>query len=547
MKIIQVGGGTTGWLSALAITKHLPNVDFTIIENNNPISVGEATFPSLNQFHNFLGIDENKFIRSSDATIKCAVRFDDFNQKDTSYFHSFSSGWIIDRIKNPGIKQNIISEQFLSESPDYTNVLGRDKALDNWVWFLLENKLPGIMERGEVKSQHQLDSNEEKIITGVYAYHLNSELYQNFLKEQITTNYTHIQDTVTEIKINENGIEYIKIENNPNPMYADLFIDCTGFSQVLIKELGVKWNSLSNFLPNNTAIVHRRKYDDPEKEMCPYTRATGLKNGWMWTIPLYTQRSHGYVFSDSYTSINDAEIEFRQTLKLKESDNCNIIHFKSGYADRPWIKNCVAIGLSASFLEPLESTGIALSARHITDMLTILNKGFVKQLDRDWFNQMNKTDSLQIKYFLTTHFIHTLREDTEYWRDWKYNRTLTDAELIRYNLTKAEKLPSDQDYNTIFFPGVGFEHIMSMHGATQSYNPINLKYDLSQWAIDKFLPNIKKHIKNRKEQLQREVKTATNNYEFMQQLHKNGGVAQLEEHIPCTDKVAGSTPVASTM
>ena len=519
MKIIQVGGGTTGWLSALAITKHLPNVDFTIIENGSPISVGESTFPTLNQFHNFLDIDESKFIRSSDATFKCAVRFDDFNQIDTSYIHSFSY-----RIENPVVKHNIISELFLSESPDYTNVLGRSKALDDWPWFLLENKLPGTMERGEVKSQHRLGSDNEKIITGLYAYHLNSELYQNFLKEQITTNYTHIQDTVTELKINENGIEYIKIENNPNPMYADLFIDCTGFSQVLIKELGVKWNSLSNFLPNNTAIVHRRKYDDPEKEMCPYTRATGLKNGWMWTIPLYTQRSHGYVFSDSYTSINDAEIEFRQTLKLKDSDNCDIIHFKSGYADKPWIKNCVAIGLSAGFLEPLESTGIALSERQIVDIVTVLGKGFVKQLDRDWFNKMNKIDSLQIKYFLTNHFIHTLREDTEYWRDWKYNRTLTDAELIRYNLLKAERVHSDpdKDNNTMFFPEVTFEHIMRLHGATQSYSPINLKYDLSQWAIDKFLPNIKKHIKTREQQVQREVKTATNNYEFVQQLHKMG-------------------------
>ena len=519
MKIIQVGGGTTGWLSALAITKHLPNVDFTIIENGSPISVGEATFPTLNQFHNFLDIDESKFIRSSDATIKYAVRFDDFNQKDTSYFNSFGY-----RISKPIDR---ISEQFLSESPDYTNVLGRNKALDDWTWFLLENKLPGTMEKGEVKGHHGLDPTEENITTGFYAYHLNSELYQNFLKEQITTNYTHIQDTVTEIKINENGIEYIKIENNPNPMYADLFIDCTGFSQVLIKELGVKWNSLSNFLPNNTAIVHRRKYDDPEKEMCPYTRATGLKNGWMWTIPLYTQRSHGYVFSDSYTSINDAEIEFRQTLKLKDSDNCDIIHFKSGYADKPWIKNCVAIGLSSGFLEPLESTGIALSVRQIKDMVTVLNKGFVKQLDRDWFNQMNKIDSLQIKHFLTTHFIHTLREDTEYWRDWKYNRTLTDAELIKYNLIKVGKLVGGSDNNTLFFTGGAFEYIMNMHGATQNYNSINLKYNLSQanTLVDfnnRHLPNVKQQAANRKKQLQKDVKTATNNYEFMQQLHKMG-------------------------
>ena len=466
MKIIQIGGGTTGWLSALGITKYVPDVDFTIIENGDPISVGEATIPTLYPFHKFLDIDEFKFIRSSDATIKYAIRFDDFHKKDSIYFHSFCN-----RLTYHNIKNNISLGRFLTKSLNYTTALGRSKDLDYWVGFLLENKIPMNILAKDARTTGELGEQEK----GGYAYHFNSRLYQNFIKEQITTNYIHIQDTVTEVKINEKGIEYIKLKNNPNPMYADLFIDCTGFSQVLIKELGVKWNSLNDFLPNNKAIVHRRKYNNPEKEMCPYTRATGLKNGWMWTIPLYTQRSHGYVFSDLYTSINDAEIEFRQTLKLKDSDKCDIIHFKSGYADRPWIKNCVAIGLSASFLEPLESTGIALSARHITDMLTILNKGFVKQLDRDWFNDINKIDSLRIKFFLQNHFIHTLREDTEYWRDWKYNRTFTDVELSKYKFIKNGKIEFESKDTSTFFPDSGFEHIMAAQGALDRYNPIILQ------------------------------------------------------------------------
>lgn len=423
MKIVQVGGGTAGWLNALAMTSNIDNIDFTIIENEEPISVGEATFINLISFHSFLDINEHDFMRECNSTFKFAVKFKDFHEKNHSHYHPF------------------LFEAFYED-------------------FLDENKIP-----------------DYGILASKYGYHLESNRYQKFLKNNIPINYTHIKDTVTQVKINDNGIEYIKLENSETPIYADLFIDCTGFKHKLIKELGANWISINNALPNNTAIVHRRNYgNNIIKEMHPFTEAKGMNYGWMWTIPLWNKKSHGYVFSDAYTSVNDAELEFRQNLKLKDNDECRIVKFKNGHLDKPWIKNCVAIGLSSSFVEPLESTGIALITESIVNVIAALSKGYIKQVDRDKYAYIINRDVSRIKDFLTFHFIHTKREDTIYWKDWKYNKSVEDIKF--YNLVTSKKI-KEGDINrtdSLFFPDIGFEYISTKHHAHASNNYFMLKY-----------------------------------------------------------------------
>ena len=489
MKIVQVGGGTTGWLSALGITKHIPNVDFTIIENDNPISVGEATFPTLKAFHTLTDINEQEFMRASNSTFKYAVRFDNFHEPGHTYYHSF--------LKN------------------YRT------SYDPWSHFLEKNKIPN-------GAHFDIDSmliGETDKQAGGYAYHLESDRYVDFIKTQITTKITHIKDTVSEIKIDENGIKYIKI--NDQYIFADLFIDCSGFNHVLIKELQPNWISIQDSLPNNTAIVHRRKYNNVLEEMCPYTRATGLKNGWMWTIPLWDKKSHGYVFSDYYTSINNAEIEFRKTLDLKDNDECKIIKFKNGYLDRSWIKNCVAIGLSSCFIEPLESTGIALSVNQIERVLTIFDKGYVKQVDKDWFNNTNIDDTLRIKSFLMNHFIHTIREDSEYWKDWKYNKTFDKNDLELYTFIRIGNLKETKKSTSIFFPNRAFQYVLEMHKASSMDNSFVQKHRLYDPTIAQLdLPDTDQE-KIREEQilnkLRADVELAPNHYNFVKKYLEYGG------------------------
>jgi len=477
MKIVQVGGGTTGWLSALGITKYIPDVDFTIIENDTPISVGESTFPSLKTFHSLLGINELEFMRASNSTFKYAVRFDDFHELGHTYFHSF--------LKSDGAD-----------------------AHDFWSYFLTENKIPS----GAHSELPIADDNiGEYYHPESYAYHIESNRYIDFIKTQITTKITHIQDTVSEIKINENGIDYIKI--NDDYIYADLFIDCSGFNNVLIGKLQSDWISIQDSLPNNTAIVHRRKYNNPLKEMCPYTRITGLKNGWMWTIPLWDKRTNGYVFSDLYTSIDNAEIEFRQTLGLKDNDECKIIKFKTGYLDKSWIKNCVAIGLSSCFIEPLEATSIAFSIFQIKRILSISNKGYVKQVDKDWFNYLNIEDALRIKSFIMNHFIHTVREDSKYWKDWKYNRTVDDIEMYKCiragTLFKETKSPT-----SVFFPNRAFQYISDIYKATDRFNSFIKEYKKHD---PQQLPEVNRGYTEEqiKELVKEDVKLASYNYDFI--------------------------------
>jgi tryptophan halogenase len=488
MKIVQVGGGTTGWLSALGITKYIPDVDFTIIENDNPISVGEATFPTLKTYHTLMDINEQKFMQASNSTFKYAVRFDNFHEHGHTYFHSFLRSY---------------------------------SSYDFWDYFLKENKIPvGAHPDLPIHS----DGGEYYHLGG-YAYHLESDRYVEFIKTQITTKITHIQDTVSEIKINENGIDYIKI--NDDYIYADLFIDCSGFNNVLIGKLQSDWISIQDSLPNNTAIVYRRKYNNVKEEMCPYTRATGLKNGWMWTIPLWDKKSHGYVFSDSYTSINDAEIEFRQTLGLKDTDECKVIKFKNGYLDRSWIKNCVAIGLSSCFIEPLESTGIALSINQIERLLTIFDKGYIKQVDKDVFNDLNIIDTLRIKSFIRNHFIYTVREDSEYWKDWKYNQTFNKDELELYKFAQTG-LTKVKESQSIFFPNSAFQYISDMHKASDKFNSFVKKHSLHNPKVAQITlpPEGSAELKEKQtlEHIKAEVKLAPNHYDFVKKYIGQGNI-----------------------
>jgi hypothetical protein len=251
--------------------------------------------------------------------------------------------------------------------------------------------------------------------------------------------------------------------------------------------------------------------------MCPYTRATGLKNGWMWTIPLWDKKSHGYVFSDSYTSINDAEIEFRQTLGLKDTDECKVIKFKNGYLDRSWIKNCVAIGLSSCFIEPLESTGIALSINQIERLLALFDKGYIKQVDKDIYNDLNIRDTLRIKSFIRNHFFFTVREDSEYWKDWKYNQTCNkdELELYKFALTGLVKPKESQSK---FFPDNAFLYISEMHKVSNKFNSFITKHSLHNPNVAQItLPPEYKHEKEEQtmENIKAEVKLAPNHYDFV--------------------------------
>ena len=512
MKIVQVGGGTAGWMTALAISKSLSNVDLTVIHDDNPIGVGEATFENIRHYHSFLGISEKEFMKASDATYKFGIWFDDFLKKGESYCHLFKYGILSHPFEYPHHYKDIESRRSHDGHKPMTGIEW-SKFMNFNTRFLLKNKIPMVSELLQQDEQYQEDEAEHRHGTprhhgplrgampmrflGGHGYHMDAIKYQTFLKSKLFdtsgVNCKIIKSTVEDVKIGDNGIEWITIAKDPSiKVKADLFIDCTGFNRVLIKSFGDTWEDFGELLPNNRAVVCRTPYTDPEKEMAPFVRCTAMDSGWKWTIPLYSRLSHGYVYSDNYISPDWAEIELRDKVGMVDptkshggeyEGDVNHIQFKSGVLKRSWVKNCVALGLSSFFVEPLESTGIAIFVRQIIDMLKILEKGFVKRLDRDVYNITNVNDSTTIKNFIAHHFLHTLREDTEYWKDWKYNRTLDEEALnsfkwIREGSATFTEIAYLQGMNqsSIFFPPGAVDQILSSMGGGDYQNPIALRY-----------------------------------------------------------------------
>lgn len=419
--IVIVGGGSAGWMTAAHMSKNLPGISITLIESPNVpiIGVGESTVPPIADFMKALGLEEKDWMPACNATYKSSIAFRNFHGTDNkNMWFPFSSPWAI-----AGRRAN---RHWLYKYS--TN----DTFNDRFSIYDYCSLIPEICRQGKTVKSLQNSS---------YAYHLDAIALGQFLKGYaMERGVNHISDTVTNITQNEDGsIETLELENG-SPLRADLFIDCSGFRSLLIgKTLKEPFEDYYEYLFNNKAVAMRFPFEDKEKEMVSYTQCSALSSGWVWTIPLYNRMGSGYVYSSKYLSEEEAETEFRQHMKKQFGDDrieqaeARHLDIKVGKHKRTWVKNCVAIGLSAGFVEPLESTGLQVVQSQVyllTELLrgdndyngsdvAVYNKGICDLLD-------------SIRDFLVCHYALTEREDTPYWKDVKYNTKISD--------TLAEKL-----------------------------------------------------------------------------------------------------------
>ena len=518
MKIVQVGGGTAGWMTAFAISKLIPNVELTVIHNDKPIGVGEATFENIRHFHSFCGIDEKDYMKASDGTFKFSVYFEDFFDKGGSYHHPFQYG-------TTRFPYKTIEEWRYQFGQEPLKGYEWSKFMNPYVHYLEQNKLPVDVESNVWPGNWSF--------SGGYGYHMDAVLYQEMLQKVVANTKTRvIKDNVTDVRVGEYGIEYIRVGDD-RILHADLFIDCSGFNRILLGELDPELVDFQDYLPNNSAVVARIPYFDEKIQMHPYTKATAMDAGWMWSIPLFSRMSHGYVYSDRFTNKEIAEDDLRT--KLGWTDAVHHIKFNTGYNKKTFIKNVCAVGLSSLFIEPLESTGIAVYVRQIIDLVKILEKGFVRTIDKDFYNTINCDDAINIKNFIIHHFIHTNREDTEYWRTWKYDASLDQLGMNQYKWIKngyQEKVPSSMSY---FFAPFAFDQIMSAAGATVHQSPIALKLAKQQDFPDQMNhhPRLNEsHLKRKDyedflkwkeeedQKLKELVAEAPNHYDYVKSIHR---------------------------
>ncbi|HET7085479.1 MAG TPA: tryptophan halogenase family protein [Rhizomicrobium sp.] len=382
-KILVVGGGSSGWMTAAYLRKSFPNVEITVIEASDIpiIGVGESTNVTMHYFQRFLGIDERSFMRASNGAYKIAIRFENFNRLGAGFYHPFGA---------PSASANVNfrpNAQYVH--PSYH-----------------------LAERGHFSDRFS------------YSYQIDAGLYGQYLKLwSKQAGVGHIVDRITGATVDAEGcIASVETEKSGG-LVADLYIDCSGFRSFLLeKTLAVPFHSINLELINDRAIAARVPYVSKADELRVYTKCTALSAGWVWNIPLWSRIGTGYVYCSSFLTPSEAESEYRKFLgedRVKDLE-FNHLDIKAGRHEKAWSGNCVAIGISYGFLEPLESTGLSLTQLSIVDLANALSgsgwaSGGPLASSRETYNKRQAELFDTTKEFIMAHYVLTNREDTEYW------------------------------------------------------------------------------------------------------------------------------------
>ena len=426
-KIIIVGGGSAGWMTAATLIKKFPQKNITLIESPNTptVGVGESTIGQINNWLSLIDVKDEEFMPYTDASYKMSIRFEDFYKKGDGGFHypfgvpyedeclnGFKT-WIMKKILYPDTKFS-----------DYAECMFPQMGLvnNNTIYKNENNEFPRFSFQEDV------------------AYHFDATKFGIWLRDHfcVPKGVKHIVDDVVSVETDDNGIKSL------NKKYtADLYVDCTGFKSLLLGEsLKEPFISYSHKLPNNKAWATRVPYKDKEKQLEPFTNCTAIENGWVWNIPSWQRIGTGYVYSDKYVSDEEALQQFKNHLDKKGHDYSKSefknIKMRVGRHQRLFVKNVVAVGLSAGFIEPLESNGLYSTHEFLYTLVRTLNRGdqsSISQFDRDSYDSFCKSSFDQFADFVASHYALSHREDTEYWRDVnkrQYSKEIVDMKAPFY-------------------------------------------------------------------------------------------------------------------
>lgn len=410
LRIAIVGGGTAGWMAAATLKRRL-RCEVTVVESARiaPIGVGEATIPSLVDWIENMQIDEHWFLQQTSGTYKLAIRFDNWITPTHRYWHPFGlAGVTIDDVDWIHLWNYAQQSGWSDLSPHYSDDCLQQQLCQD--------------DRGPCISAGQ------PIVTN-YAYHLDAGKLALFLRSiAISAGVQHCIGDVVGCTRNSAGLLNSIIVQDQPEIHADLFIDCSGFAGVLIdKVLHADWIDWSEHLLCDRAVTIRTPRESDHVH--PYTISTGLSAGWSWQIPLTETTGNGYVFSSRHLSTDQAARELLHQLGIDErSAEVREVRFHTGRRRSSWIGNCVAIGLSAGFVEPLESTGIFLVQRAIDDLVEAVEAG-ATLCEQQRFNKKMETLYHEIRDFVLLHYGLSQRTDTPFWRD---AATVTLPESLRH-------------------------------------------------------------------------------------------------------------------
>jgi len=397
-RIVIVGGGTAGWMVAAALARFVGGKDRRIVvvesEAIGTVGVGEGTIPPILEFNHQLGLDEAEYLRATHATYKLGIEFVGWTEQGQRYFHQFGE---IGRPLN-GLSFHQLWLKYRNRPS---------------VGPLSAYSMSAVAAANH-RFAHSAKDPENPLSQLAYAFHFDAAAYGQFLRRHAEKRGAErIEGRIVEVEQDgETGyVTALKLDDDRR-IRGDLFIDCSGLRSLLLGDtLGVKFEDWSRWLPCDRALAVPSERNDP---LLPFTRSTAHPAGWQWRIPLQHRTGNGHVYSSAHMSDDEAGRILLDTLDSKPIAEPRLLKFKAGRRSRSWEKNVVAIGLSAGFLEPLESTSIHLIQHAVQKLLGLFPGRGISPVERDEFNRAMVNSYEPVRDFIILHY-HATRRTGDFW------------------------------------------------------------------------------------------------------------------------------------
>ena len=412
-KIVILGGGSSGWMTAAALAKSIErDCTITLVESEEigTIGVGEATIPPIKQFNQMLGIDENEFVRRTQGSFKLGIRFVNWARQGHEYFHPFGSyGRPFDLVQIQHFWQRAHGQGKAQSLDDYCMAWAAAQAMR------FDRPLPD--------PRHVLSTYD-------YAYHFDAGLYARFLREYSQARgVRRVEGKVASVQQHpvSGFIESLTMESGQR-IEGELFIDCSGMRAVLIEgALGTGFDDWSHWLPCDRALA----VPSETGRLTPYTQSTAHGAGWQWRIPLQHRTGNGHVYSSQFMGDDEAASVLLENIENKALAEPRLIKFRTGRRKQTWNRNVIAIGMASGFLEPLESTSLHLVQAGISKLLAYFPDLDFDPLVTHEFNRVATAEVERIRDFIILHYHLTTRDDSALWR---YCAHMSIPEPLQYKI-----------------------------------------------------------------------------------------------------------------
>jgi tryptophan halogenase len=469
--IVIVGGGTAGWLTAAFISHNFPDIGVTVVDKEvgNPIGVGEATLLQFKPFMDECGFNHAEWMLETNAGYKAAIMFTNWTEPGNSVWHPF--------FKTKKTINNLPIWELWTKNQDLDF---KKYALSSYDVSVLHNSV-------------------DFETVGNYAYHVDCGKLILYIQKKIKDNITIIRSEVVEvITESEDRIQNLKLKDG-TLISGDIFVDCTGFQQVLRKPK--KRVDLMGRLFVNTAVVCQVPYQDKAEEFKPYAVCDATDHGWLWKIGVANRIGSGMIFNRRVTEIEEAKEYFVKYWNNRiEKNSVRVINWDPFYIEDQWVGNIVNIGLSAGFLEPLESTGIGLITSGATQLANAIRERRYTEIDVEYYNLNFKLLYEDAVDFISAHYANNKRQ-TKFWNYVK--DTFCPSDRMNYHLSELKKANKDLPWEgrwTSFFGGINWSLLLIQLGYEVAPRNINLPNDVCrELVIKSYLTHEKnRHVWSRK-------------------------------------------------